>query len=123
MHCALRFDGYRYAGANGLPSNSGDVEDWFLRAPDFEREPAFLMTAMFMLQRGLMKEGIHGKTSQGWRRFRQLFLQLCNQPVPTDYRLGSHYEQWHRRFAPRWQEGCRIVQALHDAAHYGSHLY
>lgn len=121
--CALRFDGYLYARQNDLPPDSGAVEHWFLREPNFEREPAFLMAAMFMLQRGLMKEGIRGKTSQGWRRFRQLFLQLCNQPVPTDHRLGGFYEQWDRQFAPRWWEGCRIVQPLHDAAHYGSHLY
>ena len=123
MACALRFDGYLYARRNNLSEQSGDVLDWFLRSPDFYREPAFLMAAMFMLQRGLMKEGVRGKTSQGWRRFRQLFLQLCNQPIPSEYRHGSFYERWDREFQQRLREGQDLIQRLHEAATYGSHLY
>ena len=93
---ALRFDGYLYARRNNL-SERPVILDCSCGHRTFQGQ-AFLMAAMFMLQRGRIKEGVRGKTSQGWRRFRSSSCN-CHQPIPSEYRHGSFYERWDQSFS------------------------
>ena len=121
--CALRFDGHLYAQRHRMPKEFSTMLEWIGSAPEFNHEPTGLMAAMFLLQRGLMKEGIRSKTSQAWKVFRQLFLRLSSHTVPDGYRLEGSCTQWEREYLPRLRIGQEIIQAMHAAGRYGTHLY
>jgi hypothetical protein len=76
------------------------------------------MTAFFMWQRYLMKEGIRSKTDQNWKRFRELFLELCEESVSLRYQHGEWHEQWVRDFLPIVSAGKALIQQLHDSCKY-----
>ena len=79
------------------------------------------MAAMFLLQRGLMKEEIRSKTSQVWKIFRQLSLRLCDHPMPMPeaYRLENFCTRWEQKYVPKLRFGREIIQAMHPAGRYG----
>lgn len=121
--CALRFDGYRYAAAHGHSDQPFDFAEAFVRKPDMDAGVEFLMAAMFMLQRRLMKEGVQSKTCQAWRIFRSLFLRLCREPVPGEYRHDPTADEWETMFLPRLAEGIQIVSAMDAATEYEDRLF
>jgi hypothetical protein len=123
ISCALRFDGYRYAAALELSDQPFDFANAFVRKPDMDTDTMFLMTAMFMLQRRLMKEGVTSKTCQAWRIFRSLFLRLCREPVRYEYRHDPTAEEWEKNLLPRLAEGIQIVSAMDAATEYEDRLF
>ena len=121
--CALRFDGHLYAQKHRMPGEFAPMLEWIGHAPEFNHDLPGLMAAMFLLQRGLMKEGIRSKTSQAWKVFRLLFLRLCSHPVPDEYRLEDFCTRWEREYVPKLRIGQEIIQAMHVAGPYGTRLY
>ncbi len=120
--CALRFDGHLYAQKHRMRGEFATMLEWIGHAPEFNHDPPGLMAAVFLLQRGLMREGIRSKTSQAWKVFRQLFLRLCSHPVPDEYRLEDFCTRWEREYVPKLRIGQEIIQAMHAAGPYGTHL-
>ncbi len=76
------------------------------------------MTALFMLQRFLMKEGVRSKEDAGWKKFRELFLELATQPVPPSYQSPSYHDEWKQHYALLLPAGLALLQHLHKTASY-----
>jgi hypothetical protein len=121
-YCSLRFNAYLYAQKHGLEEQPYDFCEEFMRDASLGGDPQYLMTAMFMLQRRLMKEGVRSKTCRAWCVFRLLFLRLCNEQFPEEYR-GPFFEEWERKFRPQLKLGIEIVEAFHQSAKYDSSLF
>jgi hypothetical protein len=111
-HCALRFDGYAWAKANGMDDQPASFCEAFLTRPTLNPGTEHLMTAMFMLQRFLMKEGVRSKTDAGWRALRNLFLQLAAEPVPPEYQTGDWHRKWCENFLPCLRAGKALILRL-----------
>ena len=116
--CALRFDCYRYAAEHGLTDQPYDFSEKFVRNASLEADSGYLMAAMAMLQRRLMKEGVDSKTCQAWRIFRLLFLRLCHEPVPDEYRQESFATAWETKYQHHLAEGIQTVKAMHAGTAY-----
>ena len=119
MACALRIDGYAAAAALGLPESPyrycRDVRHGALRPGTVEAR----MTEMFMLQRCLMKEGVRSKTDAGWRRFRELFLELAPLPTPPAWR-SERAADWEKTWVPMLSAGMSLIRRLHETTAYDS---
>lgn len=116
--CALRFDGYLCAEANGWEGQPYYFCHSLLAG---EIQPKLIeekMTALFMLQRFLMKEGVRSKVDAGWKKFRELFLELTTQPVPPSYQAPSYHDEWEQHYALLLPAGLALLQHLHKTASY-----
>lgn len=116
--CALRFDGYECAGKHGWEIGPYDFCQALLAGEWLDETLEAKLTAMFMLQRFLMKEGVRSKTDAGWRRFRELFLELAAEPVQPPYRMEPWHEEWETRFAPVVAGGLALIGHLHRTTVY-----
>lgn len=118
MQCALRFDGYAFAHDHGLEPQPF----YFCKKLLEENIPldttGHRMAAMFMLQRCLMKEGVRSKTDAGWKRFRELFLELADQSVPNRYQADDWHRDWEEKFVPILNAGKALIQHLHTSCVY-----
>lgn len=121
ISCAVRFDGCAFAESEGLPDQPYHFVKMFMARPDLTAPEGYLMTAMFMLQRRLMKEGVESKQTQAWRIFRELFLKLCDKPIPHKFR-GSGWKEWQDCFVPILAQGRSIVEDAHSHATYSEEL-
>ncbi len=120
LTCALRFDGYAYGSNHGVEREVYGVGLGVLRGEAVPRSLSVgeRMTLMFLLQRGLMKEGVRSKTDAGWKVFRELFLELAAEPVPPAYQDQHFHEKWTRLYAPILPVGKKLIQHLHETCHY-----
>ncbi len=124
LTCALRFDGYAYGLDHGVEREIYEVGLGVLRGEEVPRALSVgeRMTLMFLLQRGLMKEGVRSKTDAGWKVFRELFLELAAEPIPTAYQMQHWHREWTRLFAPILPVGEKLIQHLHETCQYdGQH--
>jgi hypothetical protein len=121
--CALRFDGYRYAQARGL-TNPEDELDFtgfirsFLNDPDLDLPRGHLHCALFLLQRAYLKESWLRWNSHEAKVIRELFLALCRDDVPEEYRNEGYCEEWGRRYKPELWRHLQFVQQRHEQAKY-----
>lgn len=115
--CALRFDGYRYADEHGLVADDHDYSrfvDGFLAEPDLDLPRGHLHCALFLLQRAYIKEGWLRWDSHEARVIRELFLALCRDDVPEEYKNG----EWERRHWPRLSQHLEFVRRRHELTKY-----
>lgn len=121
--CALRFLGYRYAQAHGLadPEDEWDFTrfvDSFVAAPDFDLPRGHLHCALFLLQRAYIKEGWLRWDSQEAKVIRELFLSVCREDAPEEYRDAGYGEEWERRHRPRLSQHLAFVRRRHEQTEY-----
>lgn len=119
--CALRFDGYRYADAHGLVASEFDYSrfiDGFLVEPDYDLPRGHLHCALFLFQRGLIKEGLLRWDSPEAKVIRELFLALCRDDVPEQYRNEEYYGGWERRHRPKLGRYLEFVRHRHEQTKY-----
>ncbi len=125
--CALRFDGYAYADACGLDySGATDAPEQqvaylvktFVANPDWSLPRNHLHMILFMLQRGLLKEGWLKWNSQEAKVMRLLFLELCRDDIPHRFRLEDWYETWNNDYKSILDECTSLVLQRHQATDY-----
>lgn len=114
IHCALRFDGYKYKEASGFQARP--ALDRYLETGKWDLSIFEKMAVFFSLQRGLYKWGLERTEQDHPYRvaFRELFFELARLPVPPDYELSGWIEKWHDRYADRVDECIACVQKVHD---------
>lgn len=117
MACALRFDGYACAANLGMEQQPYHFCTKLLGGQMPVKSMEQRLTAMFMLQRFLMKEGVRSKTDRGWKMFRELFLELASEPIPAAYRTHE-YSQWERDFLTILPAGMALIRHLHQTTIY-----
>ena len=119
--CALRFDGYKYADENGL---AGDDRDYtrFLRAfladPDLGLPRGHLHCALFLLQRAYLKEAVLRWDSHEARVISELFLALCREDIPDEYRNEEYCVEWERRHRLKLAKLLEFVRRRHERTEY-----
>jgi hypothetical protein len=125
--CALRFDGYAYADEVGFDytGNTNDSEQQvahvvksFVANPDWDRPRNDLHMILFMLQRGLIKEGWLKWNSQEAKVIRLLFLELCHDDIPPQFRLEEWYQRWHERYKPVLDQCIAFILDRHNTTNY-----
>ncbi|MDQ3820317.1 MAG: hypothetical protein M3362_21905 [Acidobacteriota bacterium] len=119
--CALRIDGYRYADEHGL---AGDDRDYslfvrrFLADPDYGLPRGHLHCVLLLLQRAYLKEGWLRWDSHEAKVIRGLFLALCREDPPEEYRDEGFYEDWERRHRPGLAKLLEFVRQRHERTVY-----
>lgn len=120
---ALVFDGYRYAQDHEL---TGPDDDWdfsgfihdFLADPNFDLPRGHLHCALFLVQRGWIKEGWLRWDSNEARVTRLLFMELCRDD-PGEYRNeGDWWQVWEARYKPDLDLHLAFVRERHEHAKY-----
>lgn len=116
--CALRFDGYAFACDHGFEPQPYHFCRELLSGNLPLTSTGERMAAMFMLQRCLMKEGVSSKTDEGWKLFRELFLKLADESVPSRYEAQQWHRDWVEKFVPVLSAGKALIQQLHTSCVY-----
>lgn len=119
--CALRFNGYRYADEHGLVVNDSDYSlfvERLLSNSDFDLPRGHLHCALFLLQRAYIKEGLLRWDSREAKVMRELFLELCRDDVPEEYRNGEWCEEWERQYRPKLWRHLEFVRRRHERTKY-----
>ena len=115
-HCALRFDGYRYAAAHRF-TFAAAIDD-FYNTGAWHITPIEQL-ATFALMLHSFRWGGDGGAADGqyWRAFRDLFLTVHAYAIPDDYRT-AWTKVWERDYLPHLDEHVALVQRIHDSTHY-----
>ncbi len=130
--CALRFNGYAYAEDHGLIRTGEDdsvdppmpYSDYsrvlrdFLDNPDWSLPRGYLLMILFLLQRGLIKEGWLRWDSHEAKVVRMLFLETCRDEMPSKYQIPDIYDQWQRQYRPYLDEYVRLIEHRHRTTLY-----
>jgi hypothetical protein len=110
--CALRLDGYRYLEAH--PFDVDESLEYFFRTGGWNISPLEQMAVFFIIQRALRQPlEYEPKNGRYYRVYRTLFLSLCREDVPEEYRHPHCYREWkggHERQLPKY---VRRVEAIH----------
>jgi len=119
--CALRLDGYRYADEHGLAGDDRDYSRFlraFLAEPDFDLPRGHLHCALFLLQRAYLKENWLRWDLHEAKVIRELFLALCRENPPEEYRDEEYYVEWERQHKPRLSQRLKFVRQRHEQTEY-----
>jgi hypothetical protein len=115
--CALRFDGYAYSRETGFDATRADAAlAHFFETGEWDTAPLELLATFFLLQRRYRWQYISGGdenevSTEGWRAYRTLFLELCDYPIAERYRTKSYYRQWEDLFKPTLPAFKELVRA------------
>ncbi len=120
--CALRFHFYAYCDAVGKEWEqvSRHCLELALKGEFDQLSSIEKLCAFFFLQRLLFKWGwdrLPGNSAP-WNTFRSLFLMVCHEEVPADFRDPVRYKTWQRDFEPRLEQGIKLVERIHQETHY-----
>lgn len=114
---ALRMDGYKYLEAH--PFDVDKALGNFFRTGSWDITPTQQMAVFFIIQRAFRQPlEYEPKKGRYYRAYRTLFLSLCREDVPVEYRHTDGYRGWKGRHERHLPEYVRGVGGIHKATKY-----
>ncbi len=110
--CALRFCGHKYREEHGFVDDA--VLDTYFRTGELTGEPLERWTAFFILQRGLGGRGLERSPENGryYRAFYDLFLDLYDTEIPSEYLRENYDQTWTRHYVPKLDDCVSFIRRL-----------